>query len=157
MSRTLRTLATITLIYAAANVFYSLSQLTTYVQVFDVLPQVLRTTGVTLGLATAIVALVASAHQQQWRWLGPLLFLALVNPYGGFSIDFVFSMAPALNTVSMQVGLMAFLLGYLLPPLITACTVLAYTLPHRDMARSHGKLPELEYSSLKAQKAGQSS
>lgn len=157
MSRTLRTLATITLLYAVANAFYSLPQLATYVQVFGVFPQVLRTTGVTLGLATAIVALVTSAQRRQWRWFGLLLVLALVNPYGGFLIGFVFWVTPALNSVSTQVGLMAFLLSYLLPPLITACAVLAYTLSQRGMARSRGKLPELEYSSLKAEEVGQSS
>lgn len=155
MSRTLRTLATITLIYTVANAFYSLPQLTNYEQVFALLPQVLRTTGVTLGLALAVVALVASAQRREWRWFAPLLFLALLNPYGGFLIDFVYSAVPALRDVSTQAGLTAFLLSYLLPPLVTACAVLAYTLPRRGTGNPRGKLPELEYSSLNAEEVGQ--
>lgn len=155
MTRTLRTLATITLVYAVANAFYSLPQLTNYEQVFALLPQVLHTIGVTLGLALAVVALVASAQRREWRWFGPFLVLAAVNPYGGFLIDLVFTAVPALHDVSTQAGLTAFLLSYLLPPLMTACAVLAYTLPRRSTGGSRRQLSELEYSSLEAEVVGQ--
>lgn len=85
MTRTLRSLALVTIAFSAALAIYSFSQsgygvggdsLTVF------LFEQLRTTGTALGLTLAIVALVANAPARRWGWFSVYLVLAIVTVYG---------------------------------------------------------------------------
>jgi hypothetical protein len=52
-----------------------------YPRLFILLPQLLRTTNTSLGLATAVVALVACAQERRWRLVAVYGFLAVLTPY----------------------------------------------------------------------------
>jgi hypothetical protein len=87
MTRTIRALAIVSLTFSTLLSFYSLSAFTSYSEAFTVFPQVLRTTATAMGLATAIVAAVASAQARHWRLFTALLGLAILTPYSPYLVD----------------------------------------------------------------------
>jgi hypothetical protein len=125
MNRTLRALALASLTFSVALALYSLLSFTSYGQVFAVSAQVLRTTGTALGLATAVVATVASAQARRWWFVSVFLWLAVLTPYSPYLFYWASTTIPAFQPTSEIAGLRAFLLSYAVPPVVTALVILA--------------------------------
>lgn len=125
MTRTVRALALVSLVFSVTLALYSLAAYTSFLDAYAVFPQVLRTTGTALALAAAVVALVASARARRWRLFGVLLVLAIITAYNPYLPFWIFALIPALNSVSAQTALDVYLLGYTAPCVVTALVILA--------------------------------
>ena len=82
MTRTLCSLALVTIAFSIGLAIYSSSKFSSGEFVTLYASQLLRTTGTALGLALAIAAMVANAQARRWRWFSVYLVLALVTTYG---------------------------------------------------------------------------
>jgi hypothetical protein len=152
MNRTLRALALASLTFSVALALYSLVSFTSYVQVLAVYAQVLRTTGTALGLATAVVAAVASAQARRWWFFSVFLWLAVLTPYSPYLLNWASSTIPAFQSTSEIAGLRAFLLSYAAPPAVTALVILARDLlehlPHSPAGVAGDEDDGLEFTPL---------
>jgi hypothetical protein len=155
MRRTLRSLAICALAFSILEASYSVARLaTTSEAVFAIVPQLLRTTNVALGLATAVVALVATAQERRWWRAGAFGSLALLIPYAGYLSSLLSSLVPALNSLSEDAGWKLFLLSYAVPTIVTAVLILANEMRPRSSfsqpppAHEHDEGLELHFSSL---------
>ena len=154
MNRALRILALCALVYSVLQVWYSLTSLDKTQVAVSLVSQVLRTTSVALGLATAVVALVAAAEERRWRRVAVFGFLAVLTPYGGYLIEELYVLAPALNPWFETEGLLLFMLSYTVPTIATALVILAGNIlpkagrPHLSEAPDDAL--EIHYSSIES-------
>jgi hypothetical protein len=144
MTRTLRALALVTISFSLALAIYSSAQFPSGQFVALYVAQLLRTTGTALGLTLAIVALVANAQARRWRWFGVYLVLAIVTIYGPefliwFPIVNVSGWFPAFYPPPLALPYPSWVvLGFCVPPMVTALLVLAQEFVPRIWEMSPG-------------------
>ena len=160
MTRTLRTLALVTIAFSLVLAIYSFSQ-SSYGFDGDMytafLAQLLRTTVTALGLSLAVLALVASAQTRRLGWLSAYMVLAIVTTFGPEfvtfpPVDIWFFRFLGPSAIGDAYGQLL-TLSFCIPPVATALLVLGEDsrnrLWHTTPSPTGGEADDLEITALR--------